>query len=167
MLNRYSCVVEDALLAQAEQTANVLQQVEALTGNLEDAKKVIDAAAEDNAAYHVMLTNPDMLAAYVNDFFGPEGPYPTETAEETAEREQMEARAQFEAEIEAQAQGRVPQNFQRPEMEMPTPGRQAAAAQDFWGSFSDMMDNSPENAWKYLSQAPGAAFQQKMLVHDL
>ena len=29
-----------------------------------------------------------------------------------------------------------------------------------------MMDNNPEDAWKYLSQAPGAAFQQKMLVQD-
>ena len=48
-----------------------------------------------------MLTDPDVLADYVNDFFGPEGPYPTETPEETAAREQYEARAQFEAEIEA------------------------------------------------------------------
>ena len=128
---------------------------------------MLEAAAEERAAMNIMLTDPDVLADYVNEFFGPEGPYPTETPDETAQREQMEARAQFEAEIEAQAQGRVPQNFQRPEMEMPTPGRQAAAAQDFWGSFSDMMDNSPENAWKYLSQAPGAAFQQKMLVQDL
>ena len=33
---------------------------------------------------NIMLTNPDVLADYVNDFFGPEGPYPTETPEETA-----------------------------------------------------------------------------------
>ena len=57
--------------------------------------------------------------------------------------------------------GRVPQQFQRPQMDMPTPGRQAAQAQDFWGSFSEMMDSSPENAWKYLSQAPqGASVRQ-------
>ena len=52
------------------------------------------------------------------------GPYPTETPEETADREQHEARAQFEAEIAAQEQRGVPQSFQRPEMDMPTPGRQ-------------------------------------------
>ena len=63
LLNRYSCVVEDALLAQAQQTAEMMQQVEALGSQIENAQKVIDAAAEDNAAYHVMLTNPDMLAA--------------------------------------------------------------------------------------------------------
>ena len=153
LLNNYACAVEDALIEQVQRGQSM--------------SLMLEAAGEERAAMNIMLTDPDVLADYVNEFFGPEGPYPTETAEETAEREQMEARAQFEAEIEAQAQGRVPQNFQRPEMEMPTPGRQAAAAQDFWGSFSDMMDNSPENAWKYLSQAPGAAFQQKMLVQDL
>ena len=40
-------------------------------------------------------------------------------------------------------------------------------AQDFWGSFSEMMDSSPENAWKYLSQAPQGALQAKALVQDL
>ena len=51
--------------------------------------------------------------------------------------------------------------------EMPTPGRSANQAQDFWGSFSEMMDSSPENAWKYLSQAPQGALQAKALVQDL
>ena len=128
---------------------------------------MLEAAAEERGAMNLMLTNPDVLADYVNDFFGPNGPYPTETPDETATREQHEARAQFEAEIEAQEMGRVPQQFQRPQMDMPTPGRQAAQAQDFWGSFSDMMDSSPENAWKYLSQAPQGALSAKMLVQDL
>ena len=73
----------------------------------------------------------------------------------------------FEAEIEAQEMGRVPQQFQRPVQEMPTPGRSANQAQDFWASFSEMMDSSPENAWKYLSQAPQGALQAKALVQDL
>jgi len=127
----------------------------------------LEAAAEERGAMNIMLTNPDVLADYVNDFFGPNGPYPTETPDETAAREQYEARAQFEAEIEAQEQGRVPQQFQRPVQEMPTPGRAANQAQDFWGSFSEMMDSSPENAWKYLSQAPQGALSAKMLVQDL
>ena len=75
---------------------------------------MLEAAGEERAAMNVMLTDPDVLADYVNEFFGPEGPYPTETPEETAAREQHEARAQFEQEIEAQEQGRVPQQFQRP-----------------------------------------------------
>ena len=36
---------------------------------MEAAKGVITAAAEDNAAYHTMMTN-DLLSEYVNDFFG-------------------------------------------------------------------------------------------------
>ena len=153
LLNQYACAVEDALIEQVQR------------GN--SMSHMLDAAGEERTAMNVMLTDPDVLADYVNDFFGPNGPYPTETAEETAQREQYEARAQFEAEIEAQEQGRVPQQFQRPQMDMPTPGRQAAQSQDFWGSFSEMMDSSPENAWKYLSQAPQGALQAKALVQDL
>ena len=153
LLNQYACAVEDALIEQVQRG--------------QSQSLMLQAAGEERAAMNIMLTDPDVLADYVNDFFGPEGPYPTETADETAARQQAEARAQFEAEIEAQEQGRVPQQFQRPTMDMPTPGTQAAAANDFWGNFGQMMDNNPENAWKYLSQAPGQAFQQKMLVQDL
>ena len=69
---------------------------------------LLGAAGEERAAMNTMLTNPDVLADYVNEFFGPEGPYPTETAEETSARQQQEARAQFEAEIEAQERNQVP-----------------------------------------------------------
>jgi len=153
LLNQYACAVEDALIEQVQRGNSMVHTLE--------------AAAEERGAMNLMLTNPDVLADYVNDFFGPNGPYPTETPDETAAREQYEARAQFEAEIEAQEMGRVPQQFQRPVQEMPTPGRSASQAQDFWGSFSEMMDSSPENAWKYLSQAPQGALQAKALVQDL
>ena len=133
LLNQYACAVEDALIEQVQRGNSMIHTLE--------------AAAEERGAMNIMLTDPDVLADYVNDFFGPEGPYPTETPEETYQREQYEARAQFEAEIEAQEQGRVPQQFQRPVQEMPTPGRSASQAQDFWGNFSEMMDSSPENAW--------------------
>lgn len=153
MLNTYACAVEDALIEQVQR------------GN--SMSHLLEAAGEERTAMNLMLTNPDVLADYVNEFFGPQGPYPTETAEETAARQQYAARAQFEAEIEAQERNTVPESFQRPRMDMPTPGRQAAQAQDFWGSFSQMMDSSPENAWKYLSQAPQGALQAKALVQDL
>ena len=153
LLNQYACAVEDALIEQVQRG--------------QSQSLMLEAAGEERAAMNLMLTNPDVLADYVNDFFGPNGPYPTETAEETAVRQQAEARAQFEAEIEAQEQGRVPQAFNRPEMEMPTPGRQVNAANDFWGGFSQLMDNNPEQAWQYLSQAPQGALSAKMLVQDL
>ena len=153
LLNTYACAVEDALIEQVQR------------GN--SMTHMLQAAGEERTAMNVMLTDPDVLADYVNEFFGPQGPYPTETAEETAMRQNAEARAQFEQEIIAQEQGNVPQSFQRPQMDMPTPGRQASQAGDFWGNFSDMMDSSPENAWKYLSSAPQGALQAKALVQDL
>lgn len=128
---------------------------------------LLEAVGEERGAMNIMLTNPDVLAEYVNDFFGPEGPFPTETAEEQAQREQQEAHQQFAQEIEAQEQRQVPANFQRPQMDMPTPGqRQGNAAANFWGDFSQMMDNNPENAWQYLAQAPQGALQAKMLVQE-
>ena len=129
----------------------------------------MDAAGEERAAMNLMLTNPDVLADYVNDFFGPEGPYPTPTAEEEAAIMQANAEAQFAAEIEQQErQTQVPANFQRPQMDMPTPGYQARnEGQQFWGNFSQMMDSNPEDAWKYLSQAPAQAIASKMLVQDI
>lgn len=153
LLNNYACAVEDALIEQVQTVQN--------------QSLLLEAAGEERSAMNLMLTDPDVLANYVNDFYGPNGPYPTETAAETAARQQYEARAQFEAEIAAQEQAQVPANFQRPEMAMPTPGRQVNAANDFWGGFGQMMDNNPENAWKYLSQAPAGALQAKMLVQDL
>ena len=83
-----------------------------------------------------------------------------------SQRLEHEARAQFEQEIIAQEQRGVPQNFERPQMDMPTPGRQSSGARSFWGDFSQMMDNNPEQAWQFLAGAPQQAFQQKMLVQD-
>ena len=152
LLNQYACAVEDALIEQV--------------GRNNSMNTMLDAASEERAAMNVMLTDPDVLADYVNGFFGENGPYPTETAEETAAREQYEARAQFEAEIEAQEQRGVPQSFERPQMDIPTPGRQESGGGQGWNEFGSMMDNNPENAWKYLSNASPEFFQQKMLVQD-
>ena len=153
LLNTYACAVEDALIEQVQRG--------------QSQSLMLEAAGEERAAMNLMLTDPDVLADYVNDFYGPNGPYPTPTAAEAQEIAQYQARAQFEAEIEAQEQGRVPQAFNRPEMNMPTPGRQVNVANDFWGGFSQMMDQNPENAWQYLSQAPQGALSAKMLVQDV
>ena len=152
LLNQYACAVEDALI----------EQVQAV----QSQSLMLEAAGEERAAMNLMLTDPDVLADYVNDFYGPEGPYPTPTPQEEYEMQQYAARDQFEAEIRAQEQNNVPQNFQRPEMAMPTPGRQVNQANDFWGGFGQIMDNNPENAWKYLAQAPQGALQAKMLVQE-
>ncbi len=152
LLNNYACAVEDALIEQVGRNG---------TMNL-----MLDAASEERSAMNIMLTNPDVLADYVNGFFGPQGPYPTLTAAEKAQVAEYRAREQFANEIAHQEERGVPTNFQRPVMDMPTPGRQQSAANSFWGDFSQLMDNNPENAWQYLSGAPAQAFQSKMLVQD-
>jgi len=152
LLNTYACAVEDALIEQVQRGQSM--------------GLMLEAAGEERSAMNLMLTDPDVLADYVNDFYGPNGPYPTETRDETAARQQYEARAQFEAEIEAQEMGQVPPAFQRAQMEMPTPGRQQNPANDFWGGFSEMMDQNPENAWQYLAQAQPGMLSTKMLVQD-
>ena len=154
LLNQYACAVEDALIEQVQR------------GN--SMNLMLEAAGEERAAMNIMLTDPDVLADYVNDFYGPEGPYPTMTAEEEASVGQQQARAQFEAEIEAQQRNDVPPNFQRPQMEMPARGEhQSNPAQSFWGDFSQLMDQNPEAAWQYLAQAPQGALQAKMLIQDV
>ena len=152
LLNQYACAVEDALIEQVQRT--------------QSQNLLLEAAGEERAAMNLMLTDPDILADYVNDFFGPNGPYPTPTEREAAEMAEIEAREQFEQEILAQEQSQVPQNFQRPQQEMPRPSRSMSNAQNFWGGFSELMDSRPEDAWKYLSQADPRALQAKLLVQD-
>ncbi len=153
LLNTYACAVEDALIEQVQRGQSM--------------SLMLEAAGEERAAMNLMLTDPDVLADYVNDFYGPNGPYPTPTESEAREIAEYQARQQFESEIEAQERNAVPQSFQRPEMDMPTPGRQVNVANDFWGGFSQMMDQNPEQAWQYLSQAPQGALSAKMLVQDV
>ena len=152
LLNNYACAVEDALIEQV--------------GRNQSMNVMLDAASEERAAMNVMLTDPDILADYVNGFFGPQGPYPTLTDAEQQQVAEYQARQEFAQEIAAQEQRGVPASFQRPTMDMPTPNRSEAPQRTFWGDFSSMMDNNPEQAWQFLAQAPQQAFQQKMLVQD-
>ncbi len=151
-------MVEDALLSQAQQTAQVMSQLQTIQEQLQNSHTVIEAAAEDNAAYHTLLTNPDVLAEYVNEFFGPQGPYPTELAQD-----------RLAAEVEANERrfAPAPATYQRPQMEMPAPDVQAATAgDDFWATFSAISERNPAAAWQMLSQATPEALRSKVLVSE-
>ena len=104
LLNQYACAVEDALIEQVQRG--------------QSQSLLLEAAGEERAAMNLMLTDPDILADYVNDFYGPEGPYPTPTQEELAMLEQQAAQEQFAQEIYEQEVNTVPQNFQRPQQNM-------------------------------------------------
>jgi hypothetical protein len=58
LLNQYACAVEDALIEQVQR------------GN--SLNTMLGAAGEERAAMNVMLTDPDVLADYVNEFYGPQ-----------------------------------------------------------------------------------------------
>lgn len=158
-------MVEDALLSQAQQTAQALQQLQAIGQQLNEAHTVITAAAEDNAAYHTLLTDPDLLADYVNDFYGPQGPYPTETAQD-----RLAAEVYANENRMAPAPQPLPQaapSYRRPQMEMPAPDVQAASGGDeFWAAFSQLSDRNPAAAWQLLSQASPEALRSKVLVSE-
>jgi hypothetical protein len=174
ILNQYACVVEDALLNQAQQTADTLKQ-------LQGAHTVIQAAAEDNAALRTILTNPKLLAQYTNEFFGPQGPYPVETARDRLAAEVRAGEAAFNPAaaaafaqrsassarpIERQAppaaapqpQLQPPrpaqQSYERPRMDVPAPGpQQGAGGGDALSIFSAMFAKDPARAAAYLHQA--------------
>ena len=162
LLNQYACAVEDALIDQVHIT--------------QEQDKLLQAAGRERQAMNTMLTNPDILADYVNDFFGPNGPYPTLTNDEkrqlAAQQEQVQRqqrRNQIEAEMYGmERQNAVPKAFKRPEgHSMPRRSKEAQGVQNFWNGFGSVMDNNPENAWKFLAQADPRAFQGKLLVQDL
>ena len=69
---------------------------------------------------------------------------------------------------EAQAPtGQTPtQQFQRPQIEMPTPGVQAPTGDNFWENFSALSDKNPQAAWQLLSQATPDALRSKVLVSE-
>lgn len=157
LLNRYACVVEDALLTQAQQTAQALQHLQVTQNQLTNAHTVIEAAAEDNAAYHTLLTNPDLLSNYVREFFGPNGPYPVETAQDRLAAEVAAGESQY---------VQVPV-YQRPQLDMPAPDVQAGSVDaEFWNVFSQISDRRPEMAWQVLSQATPEALRSKILVSE-
>lgn len=147
--------MEDALLAQAQQSTQALEQLQQLSQGLSQMETVLNAALEDNQAYNLLTTNPDLLADYVNEFFGPNGPVPVETS-----------RDRLQAEV-ASREGARPVAYQRPQMEMPAPNTaQPSGAGDFWSTFNQVAQQRPDQLWRVLSQATPDALRSKVLVSD-
>lgn len=159
LLNRYACTIEDALLDQARQSTQALEQLQLLQRNLGQLEVALGATLEDNHAYNLLLTHPDLLADYVNEYFGPSGPVPVETS-----------RDRLQAEVAA-AEGRpavqlAPAQYQRPQLEMPSPGFQQGGAGDFWSTFDEVSRTRPDQLWRVLSQATPEVIRSKMLVSE-
>ena len=186
-------MVEDALLRQAQQTLELTSQAQQLQANLQNAHTLITAAAEDNAAYHTVLSSPPLLHQYATEFFGPGGPgeQPAAPLEESP-RDRLAAEVAYgessgrmlpprtgarmdqsfqsapqpEApQVQAQApQVQVP--YQCPQLEMQSPGQAGAVGgADFWNTFSYLMDNNPREAAAFYSQnvTPQALMSRQLL----
>ena len=68
--------------------------------------------------------------------------------------------------FQPQQQQTAPQ-FERPQMDIPTPGTQAAAgSDDFWANFAAISEKNRSAAWQILSQAGPDALRSKVLVSE-
>ena len=158
VLNNYAVQVEDALI----NTNNQLQE----------AVGLLKEMSEEHKAYETILTDPDVLADYTCEFYGPNGPYPVE--EEPAgqvvgnqgitQQQQAAALQQQQAAAQAQADPR----FARPQMPVPPQPQAPENNGDFWNNFGALTDKDPANAWRYLNQAQQTPdiFRNKMLVME-
>ena len=158
VLNNYAVQVEDALI----NTNNQLQE----------AVGLLKEMSEEHKAYETILTDPDVLADYTCEFYGPNGPYPVE--EEPAgqvvgnqgitQQQQAAALQQQQAAAQAQADPR----FARPQMPVPPQPQAPENNGDFWNNFGALTDKDPANAWRYLNQAQQSPdiFRNKMLVME-
>ena len=157
VLNNYAVQVEDALI----NTNNQLQE----------AVGLLKEMSEEHKAYETILTDPDVLADYTCEFYGPNGPYPVE--EEPAgqvvgnpgiTQQQQAAALQQQQAAAAQADPR----FARPQMPVPPQPQAPENNGDFWNNFGALTDKDPANAWRYLNQAQQSPdiFRNKMLVME-
>lgn len=120
-----------------------MQQLQQLAQNMSQMEVVLNAALEDNNAYNHLTTDPDLLADYVNDFFGPEGPAPVELPQD-----------RLRAEVEANQRP-----YQRPEMPMPAPSGRGGSVnpEDFWAHFNRVATAHPDQLWMLLDQVQSQA----------
>ena len=172
LLNRYSCVLEDALIKQANNLAQLkteyagkfaqaVDAIQQLRGQIDQHKVVVNAAAEDNAAYHIMLTNPHVLSEYVNEFFGQNGPYPVETS-----RDRLAADIDASSQMAPAAIQQQAPSYQRPAQDIPTPGVQQGGQGEFWSQFSNLSDVNPAQAYQMLNSATPEMLRSKVLISE-
>jgi hypothetical protein len=144
VLNNYALQLEgmlDSAVAWGAQANNVMARFATFSVN----------EHQENLAYNEILTNPDVLSDYTLRFFGPEGPYPV-----------------YESEAELESRGYRTQPVQASLGEFPAPPSAAGPQQpeNFWGSFSEVMNRDPQNAWRILNQAQPGTVANKLFVME-
>jgi len=160
VLNNYAVQIEDSLITTNDQ--------------LQEAVGLLKEIQAEHQSYEQILTDPDVLADYTCEFFGPQGPYPVEEEPVgqvvgnpgiTPQQQAAAIQQQQAAAAQAQQQG---QQFARPQMPVPPQPQAQENAGDFWNNFGALTDKDPANAWRYLNQAQQTPdiFRNKMLVME-
>ena len=160
VLNNYAVQIEDALVKT--------------NGQLQEAVGLLKEIQAEHQSYEQILTDPDVLADYTCEFFGPNGPYPVE---EPAGQGQVvgnpgitpqQQAAALQQQQAAAAQAQQGQQFARPQMPVPPQPQAQENTGEFWNNFGALADKDPANAWRYLNQAQQTPdiFRNKMLVME-
>ncbi len=117
---------------------------------LVDQAQKMDVLAARHDAMQTILTDPEHLAEYTDRYF-------TEVVP---------------VDIDGDTQGYQQAQAYQPRYDMPAPPANAggsyngAQPQQQWEQFSDVMNRSPENAWRVLQQMGPEAMRSKLLFMD-
>jgi len=136
ILNQYSTTLEDALIQQHQ----TLEQI-----------------ATRGMAMEQILTDPDQLADYTNRFFTEVYPTDMRTDEEIAASQAAPADQQAYRPNYDQVPA-VPANA--------TAGMPAQDPDSTWQQFSQVMNQAPDQAWRYLNNMSPDALRSKLLFLD-
>ena len=116
---------------------------------IQQATAMDDLGGRHNAM-QTILTNPDTLADYTDRFFTEVVPVDIDTPAAASPQQQA-----------------YQQNYDMPAPPANAGGtQQGVAPQGQWEQFSDVMNRSPENAWRYLSSMGPEALRSKLLFMD-
>jgi len=137
-LNQFACELEQALMQMAT---------------------VAETAERGEAAVRKVMTDPNILANYVMDFYGPNGPYPVQEAQQQLAMEQNYNYRQpvsYDPRVQADGAGldsttsRLvnPIGYQRPEF--PAPPQAAPGQAGDIQMLSMAMQQDPSNAWQII-----------------
>ena len=151
LLNDYSCQLEDA--------------VGATNSQLGEAAGLLQELSQEHKVYEKILTDPDVLADYTCEFFGPNGPYPVPEGRIAPQGQPVGQQYANAPQVTGQPQVTAPQ---RPEMPVPPQPQRPADPNAFWNNFGSAADRNPGEAWKYLNvaQQNPEVFRQKLLVME-
>lgn len=187
-LNQYAVQVEDALLESLGHQQHQAETIAEQNEYIERVQSVLQAASADRDAMMKILTDPEVLSDYTWKFFSEEGPCPVRTPAEEAQaalRESMEQQAQTgqmvprarDPQMDAAQQMSPEQQqqmaaamqrgqFQRPQMNIPSPDGRMAGSRNVFERVSTLMDVRPEDAWKVLSNAPAEDLRRKVFFME-